>query len=420
MRWQDREAERFLRGEYQEIPDCGVRNRILTRYPHHFPHVCKEDSSLIEFIVHPDKGEKEQYTRMKPGKYLKKYCDWLDDDDIEEYTVDWTAETSPLPLYIAETGDEAEEITVNGPNTCMGNSHWDSGVHPHQVYDLSHGSDLTIACIGEPSDARAFAIVYPAKKIFSTYYGDDRIQASLLAAGYTYDDQKHSWAGAKICRIESEGYTVLPYIDQVSHVDEQEDFLVLAQGYGEHSCKETDGALNLEHCCKCDHNLSDGESMHHNGETYCEECFLEDYSSCDYCGKYHYCEDSVRIESGPNNKWERWFCSYCAESDAIRCEHDDLYYLKQDAIEIRDGDGDATGEYIAIHNVKDSNEYFLCSIDGEVYPIEFKRVIEEGKAVHEEYARKCEGFGLLWFHVDNIVGRYSKRWLAQFQLELPF
>ncbi len=382
MCWKERERQRFQIKDYQRIPlgEKSHRLRLEMEYPLHFPHVDPDNPALLSFTVHPEQGEKDAHASMKPGKYLKKYAYWMNDEEIEEYTVAWSNDNFPHELKLSKNGDESEEITVNGPRTCMQNCHY-NGVHAHQVYSPEDGTDLTIAYIGEIESPRAFSIVWPEKKYFTNWYGDKRILNSLERAGYT----QGPFEGSTILWIEENGETILPYIDQAPYVSERGDFLVLGN-QGDYGTKTESGIADGKTCHSCGESMNEDESIHHGGEVWCSDCFHEHYSTCEYCEEYY------SHENGGGYVEDSCLCEYCYEEHTADCAKSGERYFKENMHEICDEDGDGTGDYIHPDNIPNS-DYEIMEEDGKVYHLDSLAITEEGDIIFKEEAGECARTG---------------------------
>lgn len=51
-------------------------------------------------------------------------------------------------------------------------------------------------------------------------------------------------------------------------------------------------------CCNCNTIISDDDRIEHNGDFYCEDCFYELFSYCEYCDEYHSVEDMAYSDEG--------------------------------------------------------------------------------------------------------------------------
>jgi hypothetical protein len=86
--WKARERQRlFITREYPKVPWHGrigtPGRRIIDN---HFVHVSTHDPRMIAYTETADKGRRDIQTRVKPGKYLKRYFgDMLSDDQIREW-----------------------------------------------------------------------------------------------------------------------------------------------------------------------------------------------------------------------------------------------------------------------------------------------------------------------------------------------
>lgn len=161
------------------------------------------------------------------GRFLRIMWEYFD-DTLDGYATrnwgeltdarvqQWT--TMPKPqsvedLIFADTPDEIERIYLNGPPSCMSHAanNYTSG-HPTRAY-AGHG--LAVAALPKRADPKKKfsqrALVWPAKKVYSTIYGTGKLEELLKELGYT----KGSFHGARLAKIidPARDSMVMPWID---------------------------------------------------------------------------------------------------------------------------------------------------------------------------------------------------------------
>lgn len=113
-----------------------------------------------------------RWVSMKPGKYLKKFCDFLTPRQIEFQSKIWTdgrgdaADRWPKVVKFATTAQEVKFVYDNGPQSCM------KGMPGVIAYA---DSDLAVAYLYDEDEewVIARAVCWPDKKVFGRIYPND-------------------------------------------------------------------------------------------------------------------------------------------------------------------------------------------------------------------------------------------------------
>ncbi|MHC4093516.1 MAG: hypothetical protein ACYSVY_25130, partial [Planctomycetota bacterium] len=212
MDWKERERSKFRSNEYKDVP-WHAEGWAIGSMPDldHFAHVSTADPSKLAYTASEKHGEADRQTRMKPGKYLKKYFgDVLDAKEIQRWAGAFAGENENIEVGFATDPDDIVEVYENGPRSCM------SSQDAVRVYGAG---DLAIAYLGPQDDATARALCWPAKQVFGRIYGDGaRLGQALMAMGYS-EAGRTGFNGARLLlEREGSGY-VCPYIDYGYHVE---------------------------------------------------------------------------------------------------------------------------------------------------------------------------------------------------------
>ncbi|WP_454798420.1 hypothetical protein [Novosphingobium lindaniclasticum] len=278
--WQTREKLRFTDGTYSETP-WHDEPWYQASHEEHFCHLSTEQPGKIAFTENAAKGRLDRQLVMSPGRYLHRYFSGtLDNNAIET----WCARLSVLleehALKITQDADEIEDVYVGGPASCMAHPEEDfeGCCHPVRVYA---GPDTAIAYIGPRDDARARSVVWPARKIYTTIYGDvSRLKLLLEANGYS----EGALDGARIQRIEDDEYFVVPYIDTEDGLGDDGEFLVI--GRGAIPSGNTTGISRVPwYCPRCDNSARPYEEVWFGDgscEEWCYDCFHNCTQFCDH------------------------------------------------------------------------------------------------------------------------------------------
>jgi hypothetical protein len=246
-------------------------------------HVHRPDRTMVRYIASIKDGRRGKWTIARPGTYLAAFYPNLPSTTVQRWVLEHDKEHAVPPLKLARTGDEIVEVYRDGPNSCMS---YNSVADCTRVYA---GPDLAVAyTTNQHDDISARAVVWPERKLYYNYYGDQRIVASLEAEGY----KQGSLQGARIQRIPDGNGFVGPYIDGIYACSDRGDFLVLDRD-GELCAENTDGmigsAITCYNCYDC---VEEGDERidPYDGETWCHDCYHETFT---YCGG---CYEDVRID----------------------------------------------------------------------------------------------------------------------------
>lgn len=314
--WIDRESSRMSSGHYVPVPWADVH--WATKHWDHFAHVSLDVPGMIAYTPDDAHGVADRQIRVKPGKYLQKFCaDHLTADDVNDWASRVKSYTADLQL--ATTPDDIARVycSENGPTSCMSRDSYhqkfDFETHPTRVYG---NSDLAVAYIGTlgegETDSRiaARAVVWPANKIWSRIYGDTAtLQHVLTKAGYSEGDVDGSRVRA--IRRDRGGY-YMPYVDGVSYAELDGKWFVL--GSGEYATDNTDGSTDEEDsntCANCGDRCGEDD-------TWCQSCD-NDRQYCEHCGNDYFGDDA----SSGHYSEERstWFCESCYDNHSHTCQH---------------------------------------------------------------------------------------------------
>ena len=357
--WQTREKLRFADGSYAPTPWHG-EPWYQVRHDEHFCHVSTEQAGKIAFTENAAKGQVDRQLVMSPGRYLHRYfSDHLDNNAIER----WCAKLSVLleehALKITQDADEIVDVYVGGPSSCMAHpaEDFDSRCHPTRVYA---GPDTAIAYIGSRDDATARSVVWPARKIYTSIYGDvSRLLLLLEGAGYT----NGTLDGARVRRIMDDNHYVVPYIDCGGDLHDDGEYLIV--GEGDISSESTSGLSRLS--------------------WYCPRC--EDDTSA---------HDTVHFANGGAEEW----CYGCCQNHTIYCEHNDRLYSDDESFFTVFGNGGSST--VLEEDVEDFGAVYLE---------------DRGEWWQMCCCRKCDASGQ-WFHIEDLT-EYNGEWLSEGYLPEP-
>ena len=326
----------FETGEWKHPPWSDK----LTPVHLHFAHISETDPTQIAFVVDLQKGARWIFTRMKPGRYLKKYYPGLTPKQIEYYARWWLKGEQPelgegFTLAFASTPEEIVHVYAHGPDSCMAN----------QDYVKVYGAgDLAVAYLTYSNESEAIicarVLCWPEKKVYSRVYAcdvadhaadssADELIRRLHADGFEADELRNTRGlnGARLLKIAHDGSWVMPYIDHYA-VDNRGEHFVIASD-GEYAADNTAGLIE-EFEYECDH---------------CARGFREIWT----------------VYTPAEEAW----CENCTDHHALICEWDRLIYsdeLPVVQVFTRIGHSFDAPEYV-MYDKPDS--FFKCIYDGE-------------------------------------------------------
>lgn len=387
--WLEREQRRFRSGEYRPCPWVNESwwyrepdNTEWDRY-NRLTHISVNDPSMVAFTASEEHGQLDRQTRMKPGKYLKRfYGHILSDREIADWAALFTADAKPRAIYWAETADAIEDVYVNGPSSCMSRAarSYDSSIHPVRVYAAG---DLVLAYItrnnlpveqgGEPT---ARVLCWPELRVYGRIYGDAvRLRPLLEDLGYIGGDLD----GARLLRIEeNDGRLVCPYIDGAQSVTDWGDYLKI--GGDEIEANSTTGLIGDAgyYCQHCGGHV-DEEATYYiedRAENWCRFCYEGAAWTCEISGEV-YSDDVDRLDLAAGGYAHPLYSDYFWQ-----CGHSGDYHRWDDEEPLR-AIGPYDGEEIRISEAAASAQFF----DGVSWvPMYLEREDEEGPVwVHRRY-----------------------------------
>lgn len=322
--WQAREARRMKDGTYLPLP-WAAEPWFQGSYLLHFAHVSEDRDGMVAYTVDGEKGSQDIQTRVKPGRYLKRFFgDVLTDEQIRELARTFSGKFEDNVLCFATTPDEIEEVYTTGPSSCMrarASEYASKPIHPTRVYGAG---DLAIAFMRRAAQITARSLVWPAKKVHCRIYGDeDRFRPLLTEADYT--EKWSGFVGAKLLRIAAprhKGYLVLPCIDaEVGLQDKSDHLLMVRAGDGDDlSTLSTNGLSGPLHAYTCDAcgNGCDEEAVafiESRAEYWCERC-VDNYTfTCANCDTITPNNDGV-VYMHDRTTW----CDFCFDDHGVTCD----------------------------------------------------------------------------------------------------
>lgn len=327
--WKQREALRFYMEVYREVPRLKALERIefpdTTTFPYHYLHMSTvvNEFDMVAYTETWAKGEMDRQTRLKFGRYLKRYyghC--LQDHEISAAVAELRA-----VLGLEEEKEEVTKLkfatgvkTVNrifetrmcakgsgGDQVSCMYGKWDGNRNrPYHVYVGS--PDVAVAYMQRGGEILARSVVSTKDKKWVRVYAVDgdydlccKFEQLIRKEGY---DGPEALVGNRLTKVTSDygGEVYLPYIDPNGmDVDDEGEYWRIVRD-GEYTCDRTDGtaARRGPRCEYCDRLEDYCECI------YCDCCERRYVDGCDEC---RMCELCGRCITHDNCTCER--CSEC-------------------------------------------------------------------------------------------------------------
>lgn len=367
VNWMKREYQRFADGVYIDVPwirftqcwtpyhaDKPTNDYAIPSMAFHFAHLSLKTPGQIAYTPSDEHGYQDRQVTLNTARYLEKYHDgYFSTSEIADYVARVKALTASFNL--ATSTEEIVQVYMHGPSSCMSHevSYYRSHVHPVSVYGES---DLAVAYLGEPSDARARCLVWPEKKRYTRVYGDSTLGQLLRNHGYKQHEEENGsdWGGLEGARIRAirledgngrkrSGY-VFPYIDAAASASLSSDgqwFTLHESGEGDYTCDETCGVVGaresrMDRCGRygCDNRVSD------NDNAYCDDCD-ENSTCCEACNTTVF-DGDYRVVG------DKTLCDSCASNRELSCSMDGCHttWHEEDLSRyVRLSEGDPLREY---------------------------------------------------------------------------
>ncbi len=112
-------------------------------------------------------------------------------------------------------------------------------------------------------------------------------------------------------------------------------------------------------CECCDHEIDTENEEYYttaDGEIICEDCYMNDYFTCEYCGEVHHIDDSYTAQDTG-----AMYCENCKDNQLYYCEDCGEYYEESNNMHQL-----ANGDYICEHCFE-YGSYYYCESCGELY-----------------------------------------------------
>ncbi|MFT4956417.1 MAG: hypothetical protein ACI8U3_002823 [Brevundimonas sp.] len=266
----------------------------------HYAHVSLEDPAMVAFTEDEAHGELDRQTRMKPGRYLKRYFSEALTAKQIAYLAEWFVSGSRPPvsmdgaMALTSSGDEITEVYASSISSCM------EGQDCVRVYAAG---DLAVAFWrADDEEITARCLCWPHRGVYGRTYPDpdasDYARAlvqAMEARGWKHERlHDEGFCGARIRKIAAGcGAWVMPYLDLDYGLDDCGRVWRMARS-GEYVAERTDGLLYLDDtswtCDGCGSGMSDDHERYTvcvsvwNGAPGCEH---------DFCQS---CRDSVTFD----------------------------------------------------------------------------------------------------------------------------
>lgn len=205
-------------------------------------HPDPEQKFKIRFFRTEADAARERYTFTNASRFLLNYAE-IQENIVEDYLVS-RGYYDGCQFAILTEADDIVSAYENGPSSCMNDPEEYSLPDPHPASVYAAG-DLALAVIRRDGEVTARGLIWPAKKIYCSIYGHEKLLVKhLTELGYRRTFAQSAWRGARLKKVwdaDREAY-LCPFIDISSTVSVGRDgFLRLAAQRGSWECKETSG-----------------------------------------------------------------------------------------------------------------------------------------------------------------------------------
>lgn len=333
----------------------------------HAPHVSEVDPTMVAFNESNAKLVKNVQTRMKPGKYLKRFYPHLSDEAVREWShkFDKLGRKNQLefignddPCGWVEAYRYAVQASDSGYTSCM------HGENCVEVYACP-GNGLRLAVLrNDNGDVIARAIVKGDEYFVRAYTNRDEISANtfiqiLESNGFTQD---FDMAGVKLRYIERGNSFVCPYIDGDTDTADVCGDYVLIRSDGEYVVKNTGGRASRnepEYCCDICGDECDEDDLYYVEcddrricQSCCEDNYVYAYGRRGNQGDYRR-EDCVRCRTDGE-----WYVEAYANSNGVyECAYTNDWYDESDLVSTMDGLVNSDDAVKLDHEDSEGNEY---------------------------------------------------------------
>lgn len=362
--WKVREQNRIAAGHYTMPPWCQQAINIISHGNERFPHLSEKVGGKIAYTESVEKGQRDIQTPLSVVRYLTKYHKHNFSD---KHMADLSALCGSTTLELITDTDDIVAAYLSGPSSCMSKPtdyYSNTHIHPTSVY--GGASDLALMVMRRDGDITARCIVWPAKKRYTTIYGDvTRMKAEFESEGGWSGGG--SMSGAKLNKIAVNDTYVCAFLDGEQSIDVMADHLMIGGSEYEAVNHESGTLTAGEQCCNCGTSYDPEESYTtEQGDSYCGDCYHELYSYCENCDETVSIDDMVYIENA-----ETHVCSYCADTEYPSCDqcHD---RSKADDIHTT-----ANGETVCL-GCLESGDFAECHTCGDIHPADDITYTDDG------------------------------------------
>lgn len=205
--WMIREWLRMLAGVYPE-PTEALASLKAPHLAQYCLHVSKDDPTMVAYTASPDDGRNDRQVRTTLGKWLKKFCWFLNDAEIQRIEAQHRADMSNEIELLPGSEIRATYLACNsgGMRSCMTHASSEyclhSSVHPVDAYNAP-GFHLAVSRDGDGRIASRCIVWHnpdnPEDKRAVRVYGDVALRRRLLRNGYTFRDLD----GAKLAVVRA-------------------------------------------------------------------------------------------------------------------------------------------------------------------------------------------------------------------------
>lgn len=336
----------------------------------YLPAISRTKPGYIRYLARPEHLSNDRWTIVKAGRFLRRHCPQLSDEDVKQLTARITGACAVYSLEFTEPGDgdKIADVYRYGPNSCQ------SGYKPYHHGDIEVDGDFyaPVRIYGHPDNNLRLAYLvdsdghYAARAwvnietmthntVYSsedTFKGSDLVmEAFLQEHGYT-EDGEETMRGEVLLKVVTDcGAIICPYIDPGNMgVKVYDCNLVIG---GPHEANYETGCLLAYDLDKEDHYCDHcGERDHADDLNFvavselhvCDSCLDSEYVYAEAGGYFGYslvpvseartlvCGDVVHralLSTGDfvALEWGQYTGEWCRADEAVHCESKGWCYI---------------------------------------------------------------------------------------------
>lgn len=403
----------------EDVPYTASQLRRYMRFimECHWPNVDKDYKNFLFLWPDVETRTKGRSARrmMKIGKALKKMFPCLTDVEVERavdeikrqlWSNDLEVKSSLDPEDFARVSQgpfaEYENVDTNWSkkhqsNSCMRYEFSDQPHHPMEAWGSGDFKIMWTECAKGLIHSRVIVSIAKegvardkpqAAPIYCCHERAYHVLSMALEEMGAETTSRSTFKGSVLLAHRNDSHSFYgPYVDceprnlnvitkEVGVGKKTTEEFLLVESNGLIDGSNYGGVLHIgtpKCCTSCEEPTVNGERRWWGDDVYCEDCYDENFFSCEHCGDEERVESSdwVNVRTYGVTTEERW-CSYCISNNAVEVLDGSLW-SDQDVIPYGDPHN---GEYIPEHLI--GNGYFLCHLSDYAFEDDDMVLLDSG------------------------------------------